>query len=410
MNRLLSLAAPQIIFAAAFLFFLGWNAPNAHAQLKLCPKVGGNCTATGPVTTTTTTDEEDAEEPPAPTPTVGNKSFSFYDLSSSSSLTKTDDSSSSKTFKPDVNKSYTKTKHGRTYTRQGSVEFDGEEDFRRSCAWIPDTFPLKNKIIRIYYTLKFDKDRENNQGEGTVLAFLPGSTSISSSLCGGYGEYLGFADRTGYTSMPEPRFGIEFDINRNTSDGFQDPDNNHLAIVNNGVKHDGADSPDCPNSNSNNVTSSPYGACWTGTNVTRSSMLQLPSPLFPWEIQQVQVPETTQVADSDEDHHGSSSYPWLEEDKTHGFRVEITGSSANCAATEIYVKAWACKNDDSSCNGNSFKTITSAYTGSATATVAKCVPFNPATYDSVVVGYTFGSGDHGSKAKYGSFTMQTFDP
>jgi len=379
MNRLLSLAFPQIFFAAAFLFFLGWNASNAHAQLKLCPKVGGNCTATGPTITAPVVEEEeeeDEEEPPPPEPTVGNKAFSFWDISSSSSLTGTSDSSGSKTFKPDIKATYTKTKHGRTYTKQGYIYFDAEDSGRRSCAWIPTAMPLKNKIIRIYYTLKFDSDKDNDQGEGTVLAFLPGSTTVSSTLCGGYGEYQGFADRSGYTSMPEPRFGLEFDINRNTSDGFADPDNNHFAIVNNGVKHDGSDSPDCPNSNSNNVTSSPYGACWTGTNVTRKDR----------------------------------SYPWMEEGSTHGYRVEITASSASCAATEVYVKAWVCKSGDSSCQTTAFKTVSSAYAGSATATVAKCVPFNPATYDEVLVGFTFGSGGDDTKATYGSFTMQTFDP
>jgi len=82
MNRLLSLAFPQIFFAAAFLFFLGWNASNAHAQLKLCPKVGGNCTATGPTITAPVVEEEeeeDEEEPPPPEPTADNKAFSFWD-------------------------------------------------------------------------------------------------------------------------------------------------------------------------------------------------------------------------------------------------------------------------------------------------------------------------------------------
>ncbi|MBF0355781.1 MAG: hypothetical protein HQL43_11150 [Alphaproteobacteria bacterium] len=411
MKQLSPGARQFLLLTTSLAVFLGGTSFQANAQRQLCPKIGGTCTSTGPAsTTTTTTTTNEEEEPAAPTPTAGNKAFSFYELTSDSSLTATSDSSGSKTFKPKIKKSESAKK-------MGKLEFDEGEDNRRSCAWIPTVMPLKNKIIRIYYTLKFDSDKDKDQGEGTVLAFLPGSTSISSSLCGGYTEYLGYADRTGYTSMPEPRFGIEFDINKNT--GMSDPDNNHLAIVYDKVNHNGTDSPDCPDTSSANDSTSPYGACWTGTNEKKSSWLMLPSQEFPWTPQLVAVPEPVMVADSDKDKEKdkdkdedkeSSTYPWLEDGSTHGYRVEITASSANCAATEVYVKAWACKSKDSSCSTTAFKTITSAYTGSATATIEKCVPFNPSTYQEMIVGFTFGSGSQDTKATYASFTMQTFDP
>ncbi|MBF0168039.1 MAG: hypothetical protein HQL45_10455 [Alphaproteobacteria bacterium] len=408
MKQLSPGARQFLLLTTSLAVFLGGASFQANAQRQLCPKIGGTCTSTGPAADTV---EEDDEEPPAPEPTVGNKSFSFYDLTSSSSLTATSDSEGSKTFKPDINKAYTKTKKGKTTTKQGSLEFDEGEDYRRSCAWIPTAMPLKNKIIRIYYTIKFDSDKDKDQGEGTVLAFLPGSTTISSSLCGGYGEYLGFADRTGYTSMPEPRFGIEFDVNKNT--GMSDPDNNHLAIVYDKVNHNGTDSPDCPDSSSSNDSTTPFGACWTGTDTTKSWSFYRPAQDFPWAPESVTVPEPVMVADKDKDKDEdkkSSTYPWLEDGSTHGYRVEITASSASCAASEVYVKAWACKSKDSSCSTTAFKTITSAYSGSATATIEKCVPFNPSTYQDMIVGFTFGSGEHKTKATYGSFTMQTFDP
>ncbi|CAA6605619.1 exported hypothetical protein [Rhodospirillaceae bacterium LM-1] len=391
MNRPFLIFFKLAAFMAAFCFFLGSNVPEASAQRHLCKKASTGCGAATGAAEEEVDEEEEVEDEVPTTPTAGNVAWSFAgNLTSSSALTTTSSSSSSKTDKPDVNLTTTKTKKksGTSYTKTGSLEFDDIEDSRRSCAWIPTEIPLYRKIIRAYYTLKFDSDSDDENGEGTVLAFLPGSTTVSSTLCGGYGEYLGFADRTSYTAMPEPRFGIEFDTDKTTS--MSDPNNNHVAIVADKIKHDGTDSPACPATSAANDSSSPYGTCWTGSNTTKTK------------------------------HSKTYSYPWLESSQTHKFRVEMlacagSGTTNNCASqgcatTDVYVKTWVCPYKDSSCyNSSSFQSVESAYAGSAPTVIERCVPFNQTTYDSLIVGFTYGTSDHSSDTTYGSFAIKTFD-
>ncbi|MBI5120843.1 MAG: hypothetical protein HZA67_07540 [Rhodospirillales bacterium] len=470
MNKLLSTTAKATCFAAALLFFMGSVIPQASAQRHFGSKLG-------PESTIPPDDGGGGGEDPPPPPPPGNKKYYFFeDLKDSSALVMTKKSESGKTLAPTVtglSKGKKKWRDGRSKSSAGTVVFDGSQDNRRSCAWIPKsgdpaTFPLQDKIIRGYYTIKFDSDDHNERGEGTVLAFLPGSTDVTPGLCGSYGSDLGYANNGSYNSMPEPRFGIEIDVTRNSS--MNDPDNNHLAIVYNGVKHDGTLAPSCPATSSANDNTSPYGACWVGAKeqydwrgwgwgrgrrawsdgivLASASFSDLPLPQS--------APEddgSYKLADRDEDRgrggdnwnwggggehdwgkgwrrdndrdddddrdrdryrdndrESNKKANWLEDGKEHGIRVEITSGHASCAATQIHVKAWACKSDDNTCSKDSnFKVVAAAYTGRATGVVEACVPFNPATYANLVIGFTYASSKQKTKVTYNNFVIQTFN-
>ncbi|MDK9722515.1 MAG: hypothetical protein OEL53_15165 [Rhodospirillales bacterium] len=414
MNKFLTNATRTAMFIAAILLLAGAFPDDANAQRYLCNKIGGSCTKPTAAeeekkeevieeeveaeeqTEDEVADEDEREDIPPPRPTVGNVAWSFIsNLTGASALVTTESNSSIKTSLPDVTTTRTKTRRGwsrwgggTSYTKTGSIKFE-TDDYRRSCAWITTTIPIDRKNVRIYYSLKISKDKEKESGDGTVLAFLPGTTTPSKTLCGGYGEYLGFGDQTNYSAMVKPRFGIEYDSA--ITGGLSDPNYNHLAIVGEGNTHNGTLAPVCPASSTANVTSSPYGACWTGDNSkTKSS------------------------------RHGSkNSYGWLEDGNTHKFRTEIKACAGNngannctsqgCATTDVFVKSWVCAYGASCYNSSSFQSVANAYSGSASAIIQKCVPFNQATNPSMLVGFTNGAGDHDTEFTYGSFAMMTSD-
>jgi hypothetical protein len=368
MTSLIPSAARPVFLTALTLAFLTGFSSHASAQRYLSDKAGA----------TFFKQEADEDEPD---PDVG---LTGAQLTTSSNYTKTTSSSSSATRAPTIQAGTSYTRRGRTRTRDGYLAFSSEEDNYRSCAWYTaSSIPLQYKTIRMYYKLKFDSDKDNENGEGTTIAFIPSTTTVSSTTCGGSGKYLGYGTN-GSQALPAGHFGFEFDTQPSSS-GMTDPGYNHFAIVLDENKHTGT-SPTCASSSSGNTSSSPYAGCWTGANTTANH----------------------------------KSYPWLEQGYTNKFRLEITAckaadgtnvcASQGCTTSQTYLKGWACDYSDSSCTSSAnFTNVNLAYTGSASATIAKCVDYDPATYTDLYLGFTFGTSDHTSRATYSNMVLGTAD-
>jgi hypothetical protein len=376
MTSLFPLPSRPLLATALSLTFLISFAGQANAQRYLSDKAGSSYF------------KQEVEEDPDPEPpTNTDVGFSSIDLTTSSNYTKSSDSESSHLQSPKIQAGKSYTKRGRTRTKDGYIAFESDRDDHRSCAWYTaQAVPLQYKTIRMYYTLKFDKDEYSGEnGEGTTVAFIPSTTTVTSSTCGGQGKYLGFGTN-GAQALPAGHFGVEFDTQPSSS-GMTDPSYNHFAILSGEVSHSGSN-PTCPASSAANTTSSPYAGCWTGYRSATTS-----------------------------DHH-TRYYAWLETEKTNKFRLEITACQATdgsnvcaaqgCTTSQTYVKGWICEYGDSSCSTNAgLSNVNQAYSGSATATIGYCLSYDPATYPSLYLGFTYGTSDHSSDAKYYSMALVT---
>ncbi|MBF0334481.1 MAG: hypothetical protein HQL40_12685 [Alphaproteobacteria bacterium] len=117
---------------------------------------------------------------------------------------------------------------------------------QRSCHWGPDTVQLSAMTIRAFLNVTFEDDsgsgnqaNADRRGDGLILAFLPQTAAATQAdLPCGDGAYMGFSGPLG-TEMPTPRFGIEIDTRHNSTHNDPTEARNHLAILRNGISHDG---------------------------------------------------------------------------------------------------------------------------------------------------------------------------
>lgn len=247
----------------------------------------------------------------------------------------------------------------------------------RSCLWWPDNIDFTGKVIRAYVAFSMEEDPTGNgaPGNGFTLAFLPGTTTVSSTLCGGRGANMGYRS-SGGEDLPSPRFGVEVDTAFNLGNGFYDPANNHTAILFDSNTHTDAFGPRC------RLTVGANPVPGTGTPGLGEGCY--PGPVQNWLEDGDDVWHSLRIEVHSPGYataagHSASDNPCMSDNKPM-MRVWINNLATDCSNC-----------DDLSADRH------------VSPTLQECLPTSEATQDSLKFGFT-----HSSTGPSGTITLTDF--
>jgi len=130
---------------------------------------------------------------------------------------------------------------------------------KTACAWFENSFDFTTQTLRGFIRFQFVPGESiatqtKNTGQGFALMVIPGDRIVSSTTCGTADTNNSY----GFKGIPRPKFGLEFDIYRDTYEGMTDtssgrnnprPEGNHVALLNpwtnDHISHGGSENPPC---------------------------------------------------------------------------------------------------------------------------------------------------------------------
>lgn len=350
------------------------------------------------------------------------------------------------------------------------IHMDADGLSGKSCFYLADKLDLRASVIRTSFEVAFARDAGGaggSRGEGLIALLLPGNaedgagkqaTAANRLRCGeaaNFGYYGGpsssdpptkedpHRDASGNPALAPYKIGLEFDTRTNTGGSYQDPAQNHMAVLRRDPWHaatwtgEGYGGPSCTSvaegvldddngprdptlaalapADAERVP--PHACRWPfydPTSITGDTAI----PDLDWlEDKDVAVPvsysDPTVTATSDGwyqvrlevRHFAKNKDAW-----DAGCRYLTTGETLTAAATDadpvdrVMVKAWIWNPVHNA--PDAALDITETFTGTtADAVVWHCLPFNAVAHDRVWFGFT---QSRGSAAQGSQPTLRRF--